>query len=551
MPRRALQVVALCVTLLPTTLVASAGAAPPPAYEAPVDAPIVDPYRPPATRFGPGNRGLEYGTDPGTDVRAAADGLVTFAGVVAGARHVTVLHEDGLRTSYSFLDRVDVVVGQRVRQRQVLGTTLGHLHLGARAGDAYLDPASLFHARPPHVELVPFDEPPGTGEQGERSAIGQLIGGLGGLAGGLAEHAADRMLSSSGATVDWLRDNGGQLLRTAAHYLEPQQLRLVRRGVEVWMRADAIAGRRCTAAQTMPRPPLDERRVAITLAGLGSTSETGAIDDLDAAALGYDAGDVVRFSYNGGRTPATGDSFPSIPATRYAPADTQDDLRASAVLLADLIEQVADGAPGTTIDLYAHSQGGIVVRLALVELEQRHGLAWVDRLGLVAMLATPNSGSDLATAIYGVGSTQRGSQILDGVGLLVGLEDDTTQVEQLAETSDLMAELAASPVPVGVDAVSIAARGDLLVPVPRTWSPGAAQVVVPVDGVSAHDTLPGSPEAHRELALARAGMPPTCRSFRGALIDGLVGEAISWGEDQLGSLAWAGAIRYGGKPLGG
>jgi hypothetical protein len=69
--------------------------------------------------------------------------------------------------------------------------------------------------------------------------------------------------------------------------------------------------------------------------------------------------------------------------------------------------------------------------------------------------------------------------------------------------------------------------------------------------VSAHDTLPGSPEAHRELALARAGMPPTCRSFRGALIDGLVGEAISWGEDQLGSLAWAGAIRYGGKPLGG
>ena len=552
MPRRALHVVALCVALVPTTVVPLAGAAPPPpAYEVPVDAPVVDPFRPPVSRFGPGNRGLEYGTDPGTEVRAAAGGVVTFAGAVAGARHVTVLHEDGLRTSYSFLDRVDVVVGQRVRPGQVLGTTLGHLHLGARAGDAYLDPASLFGVGPPHVELVPFDDPPGEGEQGERSAIGQLIGGLGGVAGDLAEGAADRILSSSGATADWLRDNGGQLARTAAHYLEPQQLRLLRRGVEVWTLADAIASRPCTAAHTMPGPPPTERRVAITLAGLGSTSETGAIDDLDAAALGYETGDVVRFSYKGGRTPATGDSFPSIPATEYARADTQNDLRASASLLADLVERVADEVPGTTIDLYAHSQGGVVVRLALDELVQRHGPAWVDRLGLVAMLATPNSGSDLATAIYGVGSTQRGSQILDGIGLLVGLEDDATQVEQLAETSDLMAELAASPLPVGVDAVSIAARGDLLVPVPRTWAPGAAQVIVPLEGVSAHDALPGSPEAHRELALARAGMPPTCRSFRGALSDGLMGEAISWGEDQLGSLAWAGAIRHGGKPLGG
>jgi hypothetical protein len=552
MPHRALvAVVALGVALLPTIVVPPAGAAPPPAYEPPVDAPVVDPFRPPASRFGPGNRGLEYGTDPGTEVRAAAGGDVTFAGVVAGTRHVTVLHEDGLRTSYSFLDRVDVVVGQRVTQGQVLGTTAGRLHLGARAGEAYLDPASLFRASPPHVELVPFDEPPGEGEQGERSAIGQLIGDLGGIAGDLAERAADRVLSSSGATADWLRDNGGQLLRTAAHYLEPQQLRLLRRGVDVWMRADAMANRPCTAAQAMPRPPPDERRVAITVAGLGSTSETGAIDDLDAAGLGYAAGDVVRFSYNGGRTPATGDSFPSVPATRYARADTQDDLRASAVRLADLIEQVTEKAPGTTIDLYAHSQGGVIARLALVELVRRHGVAWVDRVGLVAMLGTPNTGSDLATAIYAVGSTQRGSQILDGLGLVVGLEDDTSQVEQLAETSDLMAELAASPLPVGVDAVSIAARGDLLVPVPRTSAPGAAQVVVPLDGVSAHDALPGSPEAHRELALARAGMPPTCRSFRGALIDGLVGETISWGEDQLGSLAWAGAIRYGGMPLGG
>ena len=72
-------------------------------YRPPVDAPVTDPFRPPLTPYGPGNRGIEYATVPGTLVRAAADGLVVFAGPVAGALHVTVLHGDGIRTSYSFL----------------------------------------------------------------------------------------------------------------------------------------------------------------------------------------------------------------------------------------------------------------------------------------------------------------------------------------------------------------------------------------------------------------------------------------------------------------
>ncbi len=547
--RALVAVIALCLAAAAALPVPAA--ADPPPYVPPVEAPVVDPFRPPATRFGPGNRGLEYGTAPGAEVRAAADGVVAFAGTVAGTRHVTIRHDDGLRTSYSFLDRVDVVLGQHVRQGQVLGTTIGHLHLGARAGDAYLDPASLFGARPPRVQLVPFDEPPGRGEPGERSAISQLIGGLGSLAGGLAERAADRVLSSSGATVDWLRDNGGQLLRTAAHYLEPWQVRLLRTGLSIWSRASATANRRCTEASTpAPAPPVG-RLIAVTVAGLGSTSERGGIDDLDEAALGYAAEDVVRFSYNGGRTSTTGASFAAVPATDYGSADTQDDLRETAVRLADLVEDVVAQAPGVTVDLYAHSQGGGLARLALVELERRHGPAWVAQLGLVAMLGTPNGGSDRATAVYGVGSTQRGSQLFDGLGFVVGLDDDAAQVEQLAETSDLVAELTSTPLPEGVDAVSIAARGDLVVPVPRTAVSGATQVVVPVDGLSAHGDLPGTPAAQRELALALAGLPPTCQSFEGALVDSVVGEAISWGEDQLGALAWLGALRSGGKPLGG
>src|SRR3954469_10424951 len=68
------------------------------AYSPPVDAPISEPFRPPATATGPGNRGLESPPAPGAPVVAAADGSVTCGGVVAGQRWVTLRHADGVRT---------------------------------------------------------------------------------------------------------------------------------------------------------------------------------------------------------------------------------------------------------------------------------------------------------------------------------------------------------------------------------------------------------------------------------------------------------------------
>ena len=557
MPRRAL----LCALVVCLWAIAGplplAGAAPPPTYLPPVAAPVVDPFRPPTGPYGAGNRGIEYGTAPGTEVRASADGVVTFAGLVAGTRHATVLHRDGLRTSYSFLARIDVVVGQRILQGDLVGTTSGHLHLGVRSGDVYLDPAALFAPLPMRVRLVPFDDPPGAGPQGERSALRQLIGGVGGTLGTLAGRAVDGMLEGTEATADWLRTEGGQVLRTAVHYMEQvapggAPLHLFLTGLGVWSRANAAARRPCTpATQTAPSPP-SERRVALLVGGLGSTSENAAIDDVGTAALGYAAVDVVRFSYAGGRTPDATDGLAAVPATTYAAADTQLDLYTSGARLADLIEAVAAAAPDTPLDIYAHSQGGLVTRLALIELERRHGRSWLERLGLVATLATPHGGADLATAVYALGSTQAGSSALDLVAstLHLELDDDAPAMAQLAETSDLVAELAATPLPDGIAAVSIAARGDLVVPVPRTAVGGAPQVVVPVDGLRAHDALPGSPEALHELGLALSGQPPTCTSFRGALVDQLVGEGISWAEDSAGSLAWLAAAQRG-LPLGG
>ena len=70
MPHRALVAAAVACVIAPLVPLPSAGADPPPAYVPPVDAPVVDPFRPPAGPYGAGNRGLEYGTRPGTEVRA-------------------------------------------------------------------------------------------------------------------------------------------------------------------------------------------------------------------------------------------------------------------------------------------------------------------------------------------------------------------------------------------------------------------------------------------------------------------------------------------------
>jgi len=123
-------------------------------YRQPVTAPVLDGFRPPPGPFGAGNRGIEYETDPGTAVGAIGDGRVVFAGSVAGTRHVTVHHRDGLRSSYSYLATIEVSVGDPVGPGQSVGTSTARLHLGVRAGDAYLDPALLFdHGG---VRLVPI-----------------------------------------------------------------------------------------------------------------------------------------------------------------------------------------------------------------------------------------------------------------------------------------------------------------------------------------------------------------------------------------------------------
>ncbi len=121
----------------------------------PVDAPVIDPFRPPPEPWLPGNRGLEYDTTRGQSVVATADGVVTFAGQVGGNLFVTIRHSPNLVTTVGFVDRILVSAGSTVQQGQPIADAGETMHFTARRNGTYIDPASLFLAVRIHVRLVP------------------------------------------------------------------------------------------------------------------------------------------------------------------------------------------------------------------------------------------------------------------------------------------------------------------------------------------------------------------------------------------------------------
>jgi murein DD-endopeptidase MepM/ murein hydrolase activator NlpD len=114
------------------------------------------------SRYTAGHRGVDLAGAPGTPVLAAGDGVVAFAGMVAGRPVVSVDHPGGLRTTYEPVDP-SVGAGQAVARGSPLGTLrAGHagcpaaacLHWGLRRGEDYLDPLALLAV--PRVRLLPL-----------------------------------------------------------------------------------------------------------------------------------------------------------------------------------------------------------------------------------------------------------------------------------------------------------------------------------------------------------------------------------------------------------
>jgi triacylglycerol esterase/lipase EstA (alpha/beta hydrolase family) len=504
-----LVVATLIVFAAPAAATPKEGAPGAVAYSPPVDAPVSDPFRPPSTPYGPGNRGIEYATAADTTVVAAADGTVRFAGVVAGRRWVTLSHDDAVRTTYGPLAEFSVSLGDRVRRGDPVGTSAGALLFTARVGEAYIDPASLFGSGPPRVYLVPEPIDPAMRPKDSR--------------GGWSVPGGDALLSA----IDWER-----------RHLEavPGFLLSLTPAPAVVSAMDALTDwqqeqERCTSASVNPPPPTG-RRFAVLVAGLGSSSTSAAVADVDTATLGYGNGDVVRFSYAGGRVPSDHEiaaELDAIDVADYGPRDTVGDLELAGHRLVAVLLQVANAAPaGVPVDVIAHSQGGLVTRLALAELATSHPGA-LAHLGVVATLGTPHGGADLAGLVRAAAANPLDPLGFDAVQAVAGLpiSPDDAAVQQMTPGSDLLTTVAATPPPPGVTFVSVAARGDLVVPSPRAHLDGATNVVVPVDGVGAHDQLPGSPAVTREIRLAIAGLGPSCESAADAVFDAVSGRLVS------------------------
>ncbi len=493
-------------------------------YRPPVDAPVVDPFRPPATTYGPGNRGLTYDLAPATRVRASAPGEVVFAGPVAGTLHVTVLHADGLRTSYSFLESISVVRGQRVDAGDIVGAGGLGFHFGVRDGSAYLDPAGLFGGLEIRVHLVPAEEPLPPTDAGllrERIALAEVVH---------ERNAVQRFLGRAaqitGGAIDVFRAG-------VSTYQQLSGFGLVR---DVAFAVTEHWSDECTAGDVTVTPG-GAGRVALLVGGYGSDSTRAGIDGLHTDDLGYRPGDVLRYSYAGGRIPdpdgRLDPALVGIPAHPYDHTDTYGDLEEQGVGLADLVEEVARTRPGVPIDLYAHSQGGIVARLALLDLANRPG--GLDALGTVVTIGTPNDGTDLATIAVQLDASER--QSVDFLNRVTGSAVDpaAVSVAQMAETSDLIRRLQREGVPPGVDFRTIGARGDLVVAGDHTTVAGHPSAILDLFGPAAHNDLPASSGTTREIGLALAGLAPACRGGLDRVLDATVPKAISFAENATGA----------------
>lgn len=534
-----------------------AGLAPPASAETvtyiePVDGRVTDPFRPPATPYGSGNRGLTYATRAGAPVRASAPGRVTFAGQVGGALHVVLRHADGVRTSYSFLKAVSVRVGQSVGQGDVVGQTGDSFHFGARIGDAYVDPAILLASGPARVHLIP------DGEFEEESASNDFTA--------LASFVSDRAGGITRSAFDWLRQRTVESVRGAAGDLAAlgavafDVAKFIATASEAEIRAMAthlvtildeivnlgeFAGpfaaiaagladildafiEPCTSPDVATHPPPPER-IAVFVAGLGSKSDGPTDGEHNLSSrftdLGYQPDNIYNFSYLGGRDPQA-----------YKPEDTVGDLRSEAADLRELLDKVAAEHPGASVDLIAHSQGGLIAREALADRYDGPGHA-LPPIAHFVTVGTPHHGADAATALAWLRWSE-GGRAVRAYAHRIHKPFDLTGPgpAQLAETSDFIHAINDRPLRAGIPYTSIAAAHDLVVPAPRARLRGATNVLVDVGRFpwDSHTALTTADAAHREVSLAVADAPPTCQSVAVTASRAVTGAQIANGEDLAG-----------------
>jgi Peptidase family M23 len=523
------------------------------AWTKPVDGAVVDPFRAPPNPYGPGNRGIDYSAPAGTSVRAAAGGVVSFAGQVGGSLFVVVEHEGGLRTTYGFLSSIAVRANQQLARGQAVGAAGGthpgqppdSIHFGLRLGDRYVDPSVLFgpcdltklvHLAPvDQPEREPWDTLRAAGvatikvERGGGGILDDLAGALGSVgsaAGSVAGVAWDVTTSAGSPVVEAAGRFGSELARAL--------LRRTPAGAavsvlsELGVRFTDWWGQRAFCSDDSP--PAD---------GTGGTNHrlmaVGGIDtrggpeeptfNLDTQALGYADDEVTYFSYasDGGH---------------YEPEDTRRDLYEAALLLDAQLRKSQRENPGRELDLIAHSQGGVVIDVFLEDI-YRAGDPGLPPIGNVVTLSSPHQGAPLATSARRWRDHPLGRVLVDQAGnLLPTPPADVPSVGQLDEGSGLIRGLWDDGLPDHIRFTTIGATDDLVVPATQIGVPGAREVVVNVGGgpLDDHSNIPQDPNALRAVRAALEGRPPPCTDASDGLRGAVMPVLISRLERGLGAL---------------
>jgi murein DD-endopeptidase MepM/ murein hydrolase activator NlpD len=117
----------------------------------PIDGRLMGPFggrSDPFSGEGAYHTGVDISAPTGTPVKAAADGVVSYAQYFGGyGRLVIVTHSSGIQTYYAHLSKFDVIAGQEIRQSELVGrvgstgrVTAPHLHYEVRVGGAPVNP---------------------------------------------------------------------------------------------------------------------------------------------------------------------------------------------------------------------------------------------------------------------------------------------------------------------------------------------------------------------------------------------------------------------------
>ena len=443
----------------------------------PVDSVITRYFEPPESDYGRGHRGIDYGVVPGVKVRAAAAGIVSFAGQVAGTNAVTLDHGAGVETTYSRLGIISVLPGTRIDQGHFVGTSsAAHpgewagLHFGVKVRDRYVDPLTY---------LGPVDV-------SEAIRLAPTVEDL--------EGEVDSLLVASSG-------------RAGTHH-----------------RACAPTPQ----TRGLPRPPNDN--IVVSIAGLNSSTKGGTPalygSGAGAEALGYPPERIYRYSYRG---PDARDLH-----RPYSVLDTQGDLRSAARRLMDLLRAIGRRHPGARVDLIAHSQGGIVARAALEMMATAFDPA-LPAVAHLVTLATPHEGAPLAALLGDLRTrTLTGRLALSGLSRALRRggplpDPGAMALKQLAPGSDLLDDLAAEDIAYGTRVLALGIANDLIVSADHSDYPGKVSRVVGPEGAFGHDALIGSVRARAKAhAFLRDAAPP-CESSADRL-GPLAGGAISLAE---------------------